>query len=105
MDSQSVYIPVELEDGSIINIEATPIGEQQVAFPTIPFKDIKASIVSVSKEISDAIKQVEPTKASVKFGFEVAFKEGELTALLVKGSGKANLEITLEWSKAEKKST
>jgi Trypsin-co-occurring domain 1 len=99
MSNQSVFIPVQLEDGTVITVEATPIGEQQVAIPTIPFKDIKASIISVSKEISDALSQVQPSKASVKFGFEVAFKEGELTALLVKGSGKANLEITLEWSK------
>jgi tRNA U34 5-methylaminomethyl-2-thiouridine-forming methyltransferase MnmC len=102
MDTPSVFIAAQLEDGNIINIEATPIGEQQVAIPTIPFKDIKASIVSVSKEIADALQQVQPSKASVKFGFEVALKEGELTALLVKGSGKANLEITLEWSNSDK---
>lgn len=100
METQSVIIPVQLEDGSIISVEATPIGEQQVALLIIPFKDIKASIVSVSSEIAAALKQVQPDKASVKFGFEIAIKEGELTALLVKGAGKANLEITLEWSKS-----
>lgn len=100
METQSVFIPVQLEDGSVIRVEATPIGEQQVTFPTIPFKDIKASIVAVSREIADALKQVQPDKASVKFGFEIAIKEGELTALIVKGASKANLEITLEWGKS-----
>jgi Trypsin-co-occurring domain 1 len=35
----------------------------------------------------------------VKIGFEVAVESGQLTALIVKGSGKANLEISMEWSK------
>ena len=32
-------------------------------------------------------------------GIEVAVESGQLTALIVKGSGKANLEITMEWGK------
>jgi Trypsin-co-occurring domain 1 len=42
---------------------------------------------------------VQPDKISVKVGIEVAVESGQLTALIVKGSGKANLEITMEWGK------
>ncbi len=32
MDPQTRIIPVELSDGTIVKIEATPIGEQRIAF-------------------------------------------------------------------------
>lgn len=47
--------------------------------------------------IAEPLQKVKPKKASVKFGMEMALESGQLTALVVKGSGKANLEITLEW--------
>lgn len=34
----------------------------------------------------------------MEFGLEVALESGQLTAVLVKGSAKANLKITLEWA-------
>jgi len=102
MDIQSVIIPVVLEDGSVINVEATPIGEQDIALPTLSFKDIKSSIAKISQELAETIQRVKPDKASVKFGLEVVVKEGVLTGLLTKGSGKANLEITLEWTPSSK---
>jgi Trypsin-co-occurring domain 1 len=42
--------------------------------------------------------RIKPDKASVKFGLKVAVESGHLTAVVVKGSGEANLEVTLEWS-------
>ncbi len=44
------------------------------------------------------VQEAKPDKASIKFGLEVTLESGKLTTLLVKGSGKGNLEITLEWS-------
>jgi hypothetical protein len=32
-----------------------------------------------------------------KIGIELAIESGQLTAVIVKGSGKVNLEIMLEW--------
>lgn len=99
MNPQSVVVPVTLEDGREISIEATPIGEQPISLPTLPFGEIRESIIEVSREIAGALQQVKPDKASVKFGLEVGIKEGKLTTLIAKGSMKANLEITLEWGK------
>ena len=50
-----------------------------------------------------AVQKVAPTKASVEFGIEVAVEPGKVTALWVKGSGKANLKITLEWADSAEK--
>ena len=41
--------------------------------------------------------KVKPRKASVELGLEVGLESGHLTALLVKGTGTANLKLTLEW--------
>jgi len=48
--------------------------------------------------IAEPINRAKPSKATVKFGMELAVESGKLTAMLVKGSGKANLEISLEWT-------
>lgn len=103
MELPTKIIPVELSDGTVVKVEATPIGEQRVAFQSKPFQEIKAAIKSITSEIAETIKDVhqtvEPDKVSVKLGLEVAVESGQLTALLVKGAGKANLEITMEWGK------
>jgi Trypsin-co-occurring domain 1 len=103
MDSPTKIIPVELSDGTIIKVEATPIGEQRASSATRPFKEVTAIVKSITGEIAETLKEinqkVQPDKISVKVGIEVAVESGQLTALIVKGSGKANLEITMEWGK------
>jgi Trypsin-co-occurring domain 1 len=103
MDSPTKIIPVELSDGTIIKVEATPIGEQRVAFQSRPFQEVATAVKSITSEIAATLKEinqtVQPDKISVKLGLEVAIESGQLTALIVKGAGKANLEITMEWSK------
>jgi len=99
MESQTTIVQVQLADGTVVNVEATPIGEQEVAFAQLPFKQATAAIEAIAKEISETLQKVKPDKASVKFGLEIAVETNGLTALLAKGSGKSNLEITLEWVK------
>lgn len=102
MDSTTEIIQVQLSDGTIINVEATPIGEQDVSSPTNrAFREITDSIKSIATELAETLKEinqsVQPDKISIKLGLEIAVESGQLTALIVKGAGKANLEITMEW--------
>lgn len=104
MDSTTEIIQVQLSDGTIINVEATPIGEQDVASPANrAFREITDSIKSITTELAETLKEinqsVQPDKISIKLGLEIAVESGQLTALIVKGAGKANLEITMEWGK------
>jgi Trypsin-co-occurring domain 1 len=103
METFTEIIPVELEDGTIINIQATPIGEQPVSFESHPFKEATAAIKSISNEIAQTLKEinqsVSPDKISITFGLEIAIESGHLTTLIAKGSTTANLEITMEWGK------
>lgn len=101
MESPTKIIPLQLSDGTVIKVEITPIGEQQVSSKTRIFKDatkvIKAIANDISETLSEVKQEVKPDKFSVKLGLEIAVESGELTALIVKGAGKANLEITMEW--------
>lgn len=103
MDLRTEIIPVELSDGTIVKLEATPIGEQQVSFGSLPFKQAMDIVQSFARDVADALQDVratsQPDKIAVKIGFEVAIESGQLTALIVKGSGKGNLEILMEWDK------
>jgi hypothetical protein len=97
---QTTIIPLELSDGTIVRVEATPIGDQEIAFGNRPFKQATDAIKAIAKELSGVLQQeVKPDKATIKFGLEIAIESGQITTLIVKGSSKANLEITLEWSK------
>jgi ribosomal protein S3AE len=104
MDSTTEIIQVQLSDGTTINVEATPIGEQDVSSSTNrAFREITDSIKSIATELAETLKEinqsVQPDKISIKLGLEIAVESGQLTALIVKGAGKANLEITMEWDK------
>lgn len=102
MEYPTRIIPFELSDGSTVRVEATLIGEQQIAFQKRSFQDamtnIKAIVTEISENLQEVRKAAKPQKISIKLGLEVAVESGQVTTLIVKGSGKANLEVTLEWS-------
>ena len=101
MESTDI-IPVKFEDGTEIYILATMIGgEEPVSTKEdgLSFDNVTKPIKRIAREIAKVIKDVQPNKATVTLGFEVATSEGQLTALLVKGTATANLAVTLEWVK------
>lgn len=103
MSDKTKMIPLELADGTVIKVEVTPIGEQPVSSETRLFRKATSVIKSIADDIAGTLKDIQqdvkPDKFSVTFGLEIGVESGELTALLVKGTGKANLEITMEWGK------
>lgn len=95
-------IPVQLPNGAIARFEITQTGREDVSFDPKQFQPVAEAIEGVVQMIAAPIQKVRPKKASVKFGMELAIESGQLTAIVVKGSGKANLEITLEWERQDK---
>jgi hypothetical protein len=95
-------IPVTLASGTTIQIEASQpeVGREDVAgFDSLPFKQMTEVLQEIVGELKETLDKVKPDKAAVKFGIEMAVEAGALTAMIVKGTGKGNLEITLEWGK------
>ncbi len=98
MEPNIEIIKAKLENGAIVHVEARSLGgQEEVAFTVLPFEGVTDAIESIAASIVTTLEKVKPKKASVEFGIEVALESGQLTALLVKGSGTSNLKITLEW--------
>lgn len=100
IDPRSDTIPVELPNGKLIKVEVAAItGREDVGFDAKSFKGVTDAIEGVAEAITDSLEKASPNKASVKFGLEIQIEQGSLVAAIVKGTGKANLEVTLEWEK------
>jgi hypothetical protein len=92
------FLPVTLPNGHIVHVEATVLrSEHDVAGKDFDFGDISAPLEGIAKAVSSSLDVIKPKKASVEFGLEVGVESGKLTALLVKGTAKASLKITLNW--------
>lgn len=99
-----VMVPVKLDEHTIIYVEAVAkesdvLSEQYIDFEIPSFEDVTGAIKSFAKSLAGIWHEIKPSKATVEFGVEVGFEPGKLTAFFVKGSGKGNLKITLEWAK------
>ncbi len=96
-ESRSDTVPVQLPNGATIKFEVAQTGRENVGFDLKQFQPVADAIEGIVQMIAAPIQKVKPKKATVKFGMELAIEAGQLTAIIVKGTGKANLEITLEW--------
>jgi len=105
--SNTKKVPVRLEDGTQIYVEAEQIpgGRQDVDDGIPSFEEVSSALESIVKSVAKPINAAMPTKASVEFGLEIEVKEGHLIAALVRSSGTANLKITLEWERQKKDET
>jgi Trypsin-co-occurring domain 1 len=99
MNANNKIVETTLENGVALYIEATPLGGEQLIGTGLPhsFQEVTNVIEGLSESLITTLKKVQPRKASVEFGLEIGIESGTLTSLLVKGSGDANLKITLEW--------
>lgn len=95
-------IPVEFE-GRTLYVEARPVGggDEEVAGRLLKFEGFTETLGKVANSVTDAVQagltKVKPAKVTVEFGCEVGVESGQLTAILVKGTAKANLKVTMEW--------
>lgn len=105
MDLPTELVPVHLPNGATVHVEVSAAGspEQQVAgvLPDLSLDKVGRVIEGVAETIFSAFEVIQPRKASIEFGIELGVEPGGLAVLLVKGTGKANLKVTLEWSREQ----
>jgi PleD family two-component response regulator len=97
-------VKTTLEDGTVIAVEAARLGGEEdvaIALKSIPFDEVTHAIESITESLVKTLKRVKPQRASVELGVAFGVESGALTAVLVKGTGDANLKITLEWGDQE----
>jgi Trypsin-co-occurring domain 1 len=96
------------ENGPVVMIavagETSP--ERDVAIGRVlSFDGLTKSIGAVAESMTHALRAAKPSEAEVEFGVDVGIEPGELTALIVKGTGTATLRIKLTWRDATSDST
>jgi hypothetical protein len=73
-------------------------GREEVGlFDGIPFEQITDLLGEVALHLGNTLRRARPSKASIELGLEYGLKNGQLVALIARGSGKANLKIAMEW--------
>lgn len=100
MEAQTRTIPTRLVDGTILKVQVAALGgEQPASFKVPQFEDVTKSIQGIAQSMIGMLQKLpdKPHKANIEFGLEIAVESGTLTTILVKGSGTANLKVTLEW--------
>ena len=102
MSDPTQNVRVCLPNGANIWVEAKSLGPREAdtagfegLTEALSLDAVRHAIEGVAALVRETIEKAKPDKASVEFGLE----SGQLTALWVKGSGKANLKITLSWEK------
>lgn len=66
----------------------------------IPLQQITAMLGELADHLGSTLRRARPTKASIELGVEFGLENGQLVALIARGSGKANLKITMEWQQS-----
>ena len=112
MESDRKFVPVQLPNGATIKVEATTVSqlknettagkpgeiiEREVSSNFQYLQQVTDAIEGIADTVKKTLDKVKPTKASLEFGVEFGYESGQITAMIVKGEGKANLNITLEW--------
>jgi hypothetical protein len=101
-DLPTELISVDLGDGVMAQVEVTETGREKVRAGTLPFESVGRAIAKIAQVIAAPIQAAKPTKATVKYGLAIGIEQGSLVAAIVRGTGTANLEITLEWENKPK---
>lgn len=100
MESRTEIVPVQINNNVQVMVEATIVGtEEDVAIDIRPFQEVTDAIEAITSAMVQTLEKVRPDKASVEFGIEIGVQSGKLTTLIVQGSSKGNMKITLEWTK------
>lgn len=101
-ESRVRYVPARVGDGEFY-VEAVALDEdEQVAGRAFGFEEFATSLQAVSSAVTESVlaglSRLKPDKVGLEFGCEVGMKTGKLTAILVEGTAKANLKVTVEWT-------
>jgi hypothetical protein len=110
MERSSERVLVELPNGTKIWAEVQDVGPKESEVSgfdrlkdALSLDALQDAIQGVGSLALAAMKKIEPDSVSVEFGLELAVDNGQIMALWVKGSGKANLKITLSLKKQDSK--
>ena len=96
-------VPLRLPSGRLVAVEVSSIdGIQPVAaIGPVALQDVVIAAGEIAEAMHGVIASASPDEAKIEFGIDLTLEAGQLTTLLVKGSGKGTLKISLTWKKPE----
>jgi hypothetical protein len=104
MTSLTRNIRIELPNGATAFVEAIELCSREVDVAQVNYlteqfhlSDISKTLEGIVELVNNALLSVKPKKTSVELGIKIAMEAGKLTALIINGTGEANLKINLEW--------
>lgn len=99
MNDELELVPVDLGDGQVVLVEVRPTSSEEdvSVLDKLPFDEIASSIDAITRRVHSAVARAKPQRATVEFGLDIGVESGQLTSMLVKGSGTATITISLEW--------
>ncbi len=80
-------------------------GERDVANEVIApqeFTSVMSTVEGIAEAVSISAEKSSAFDMTVEFGLKLGVESGKLTSLFVKGTGEANLKITLKWVRGAK---
>lgn len=99
-------VEVDLGNGTTALVRATEIpddevdGAEKVGWRDgLDFTEVTDTLAGIAEALRAAVDAAKPHKMTVELGLELAVKSGKLIGMLVEGSGKASLKVTLEWQR------
>lgn len=98
-------ITVKLDDNTTIQFESTiPRGEHDISDKKVimEYEKFSMSIEKIASQTIEPLKKIKAKKVTLKMGLALGFESGGITAMIVKGKGKANMEVTIEWKNDKK---
>ena len=98
-------ITVKLDDTTTIQFETTsPRGEQDISDTkmVMEYEKFSMSVEKIASKTLEPLKKLEAKKVTLKMGLALGIESGGITAMIVKGTGKANMEVTIEWENDSK---
>lgn len=100
-DSRWAIVPILVDsEGEVAYVEARVLDEEaQIASVPKALSKALSNVRAISEELLKTLRVLGPKRAELEIGIEFAIESGELTALLVSGSSKSNIKITLEWER------
>lgn len=98
-------IEVQLDEGGRLFVEAaTAPGRHEIgAIDAVRIDQLVETVSTFGVAIRNAALAAAPSKATVEFGVEVRLEASGLVALIARGTGAANVKVSLEWGGEERR--
>lgn len=104
-NEQTKPVSVKLDENTTVQFETSvQRGEQNISDKKMhmEYEKFSLSVEKIASQTIEPLKKLQAKKVTLKMGLALGLESGGLTAMIVKGTGKANMEVTIEWENDKK---